>query len=277
MKRPVGKASICSTSAYSEGGRQGHMRSTVKQTAAASILPATDRESGVPLYLQLAAAMRQRIHRGDLAPGSKIPSLGDLQTEFGVARVTVRQAMDRLEREGLISRHKGKGTFVKSNGGDRHWLHLATQWESLLASIRDNQPTQIPIDDPPPLPSLGECDARTAAEYVFLRSVQARDGDPYALVNVHLAKDIYDRDPETFQTHAALPTLADMKGVTVIKARQILLIGAADPYTANMLRIPLNTPTAEAHWTVVDEKNRAIYVAQVTYRGDCVKLMIDFL
>ena len=76
--------------------------------------------------------MRDRIHRGNFPPGSKIPSLDDLQTEFGVARVTVRQAMDRLEREGLISRHKGKGTFVKSNGGDRHWLHLETQWESLI-------------------------------------------------------------------------------------------------------------------------------------------------
>jgi GntR family transcriptional regulator len=124
---------------------------------------------------------------------------------------------------------------------------------------------------------LEECSARPALEYVFLRSIQARDGDPYALVNVHLAKDIYDRDPEKFQTHAILPTLADMKDVTVIKARQTLLIGAADPYTANMLRIPLNTPTAEAHWTVLDEKNRAIYVAQVTYRGDCIKLMIDFM
>lgn len=251
--------------------------STERKIAAASMLPATDRGSGVPLYLQLATAVRQRIHCGNLPPGTKIPSLGDLQTEFGVARVTVRQAMDRLEREGLISRHKGKGTFVKSNGGDRHWLHLATQWESLLDSIRGNQPTQIPVDASPPLPSLGEYDATPALEYVFLRSVQARDGDPYALVNVHLAKDIYDRDPERFQTHAVLPTLADMNDVTVIKARQTLLIGAADPYTANMLRIPLNTPTAEAHWTVVDEKNRAIYVAQVTYRGDCVKLMIDFL
>jgi GntR family transcriptional regulator len=154
---------------------------------------------------------------------------------------------------------------------------LATQWESLLDSIRDNQPTQISIDHSPPLPSLGDCDATPALEYVFLRSVQARDGDPYAVVNVHLAKDIYDRDPERFQTRAVLPTLADMNDVKVIKARQTLLIGAADPYTANMLRIPLNTPTAEAHWTVLDEKNRAIYVAQVTYRGDCVKLMIDFL
>src|SRR5262249_59230162 len=125
--------------------------------------------------------------------------------ELGGARVTVRKARDRREGKGLISRHKGKGTFVKSNGGDRHWLHLATQWESLLDSIRGNQPTQIPIDDPPPLPSLGECDATPALEYVFLRSVQARDGDPYALVNVHLAKDIYDRDPQRLQSHAVLP------------------------------------------------------------------------
>src|SRR5262249_62342271 len=135
------------------------MRPTERKTPAASMLSQTSRGSGVPPYLQLAAAVRQRIHCGNLPPGSKIPSLGDLKGEFGVARVTVRQAMDRLEREGLISRHKGKGTFVKSNGGDRHWLHLATQWESLLDSIRGNQPTQIPIDDPPSLPSLGECDA----------------------------------------------------------------------------------------------------------------------
>ena len=252
------------------------MRSAEK-IATGPILQATDRASGVPLYLQLAAAMRERIHRGSLPPGSKIPSLDNLQTEFGVARVTVRQAMDRLEREGLISRHKGKGTFVKSNGGDRHWLHLETQWESLLHSIRDNLPTRIPVDDPPPLPSLGECGAKPALAYEFLRSIQAHDGDPYALVNVHLAKDIYDRAPESFLSRAVLPTLADMKDVIVIKARQTLLIGAADPYTANMLHIPLNTPTAEAHWTVVDESNRAIYVAQVTYRGDCIKLMIDFL
>src|SRR5919197_1566049 len=194
-----------------------HMRSTGDL---APSLPAADRASGVPLYLQLAAAVRQRIYRGNLPPGSKIPSLGALQTEFGVARVTVRQAMDRLEREGLIIRHKGKGTFVKSNGCDRHWLHLATQWESLLDSIRDNQPTQISIDHSPAPPSLGDSDATPALEYVFLRSVQARDGDPYSVVNVHLAKDIYDRDPERFQTRAVLPTLADMNDVRVIKARQ---------------------------------------------------------
>src|SRR5262245_432464 len=119
--------------------------STERKIAAASMLPATDRGSGVPLYLQLATAVRQRIHCGNLPPGTKIPSLGDLQTEFGVARVTVRQAMDRLEREGLISRHKGKGTFVKSNGGDRQRPQLSTQRGSLWAPTRDKQPPKAAV------------------------------------------------------------------------------------------------------------------------------------
>jgi len=248
-----------------------------KDKKSATVSAATDRKSGIPLYLQLASAIRQRIQSGRLPAGSTVPSLSELQVEFGVARVTVRQAMDRLEREGLISRQKGRGTFVTSNGGDRHWLHLSTQWESLLRSIRDNRPIQVQVENPSPAPPLGDTGAKPAKEYVFLRSIQAHEGDPYAFVSIHLAKDIYDRNPKAFRTHAALPTLADMKGVTVMHARQTLLIGAADPYVANMLQIPLNTPTAEAHWTVIDEKNRVIYVGQVTYRGDCIKLMIDYL
>jgi GntR family transcriptional regulator len=238
------------------------------------MFPATDRGSGIPLYLQLAAAIRQRIKRGDLPEGAKVPRLQDLQAEFGVARVTVRQAMDRLEREGLVSRQIGRGTFVKSNGGDRHWLRLTTQWELLLSELRNNSPEHVAVDAPPPLPPLADSDAKPASAYVYMRNVQGRDGEPYALVNVHLAKEIYDRDPEKFRSRAVLPTVADM--VKVTRARQTLVIGSADPYTANLLRIPLNTPTAETHWTVLDERKTAVYVAHVIYRGDCIKLMIDF-
>lgn len=238
----------------------------------------TDRKSGVPLYLQLAAAIRQRIERGDLSEGSLVPSLKALQSEFGVSRITVRQAMDRLEGEGLISRHKGKGTFVISNGAERHWLHLRTQWESLLRELRQNFPTQIAVDDPPPLPPL-DPGVIAADDYIFLRSVQGRDNanDPYAVVNVHLAREVYERDPQKFQTRSILPTLADMKDLRVTRARQTLLISSADPYTAALLQVPLNTPTAEAHWVVLDDRRVAIYVGHVTYRGDCIKMMIDFL
>src|SRR4051812_38071752 len=69
-------------------------------------------KSAVPRYLQLADLLRQRIARGTWPRDHRLPSLEMLMVEFGVARVTVRQAIDVLAREGLLSPQQGRGTFV---------------------------------------------------------------------------------------------------------------------------------------------------------------------
>jgi DNA-binding transcriptional regulator YhcF (GntR family) len=66
----------------------------------------------VPLYVQLADLFRQRIAKGVWKEGDKLPSLEQLVGEFEVARVTVRQAIDRLARDGLVLPQRGRGTFV---------------------------------------------------------------------------------------------------------------------------------------------------------------------
>lgn len=53
-----------------------------------------------------------RIHRGDWKPGDLIPGEHELQDTFRLSRTTVRQAMQELEREGFVTRHRGRGTFV---------------------------------------------------------------------------------------------------------------------------------------------------------------------
>src|SRR5437016_6183600 len=72
------------------------------------LLKAYDR-SRVPLYIQVAAVMRQRIERQQWRPGEKISTLAELEHEFEVARVTVRQAVDILRQEGLLHCHQGRG------------------------------------------------------------------------------------------------------------------------------------------------------------------------
>lgn len=62
-------------------------------------------------------ALRERIVRGDLAPGTKLPSHRDLAVTFGVAPMTVRQVLGRLEDEGLVLRQLGRGTFVQAPDG----------------------------------------------------------------------------------------------------------------------------------------------------------------
>ena len=242
-----------------------------------SELASTYQRSRIPLYVQLADALRRRIEDGRWEPSQKISTLEELEKEFQVARVTVRQAVDLLQKEGLVRRQQGRGTFVAERIRDRRWLKLETTWPALIATIKDNVPRMIPVKDPPAMPRLREDDGRPAPDYVFLRSLQFREREPYAIVSLHLARHIYERDPDAFRTHTALPILASFDDLKIANAHQTLVIGSADTEVAGLLEIALNAPTAECHCVVVDAQGVAIYVAEIIYRGDCVKLHIDLL
>src|SRR6516165_7708549 len=96
--------------------------------------------SRIPLYIQVASVMRRRIETNQWVPGQKISTLVELEREFEVARVTIRQAIDILRQEGLLHAHQGRGTFVAEKPPSRHWLELATDWAILIDSIKDNVP-----------------------------------------------------------------------------------------------------------------------------------------
>ena len=67
-----------------------------------------------PRTQRVYAALRERILGGELAPGAKLASHLELAAQFGVAPMTVRQVLGRLEAEGLVSRQSGRGTFVQA-------------------------------------------------------------------------------------------------------------------------------------------------------------------
>ncbi|MEO3922726.1 winged helix-turn-helix domain-containing protein [Micromonosporaceae bacterium B7E4] len=72
-----------------------------------------DPGSGVPAWRQMADDLRQRILRGEFAPGQRLPSEPDLGHEYGVGRTTVRRAVAALRAEGLIVVQHGWGTRVR--------------------------------------------------------------------------------------------------------------------------------------------------------------------
>ena len=121
--------------------------------------------------------MRRRIETEQWQPGTKIPTLVELEREFQVARVTVRQAVDILRGEGLLRAQQGRGTFASEQSADRHWFKLATTWDVLIEQIRHNVLKPIKVSDPPRFPTLREGEGEPADKYVFLRSVQYKDYD----------------------------------------------------------------------------------------------------
>ncbi len=73
---------------------------------------AIDRRAEVPIGVQVAWALRARIHDGRLAPGQRLPGLRDLAQALKVNANTVRAVYQRLEHEGMIESQQGSGTYV---------------------------------------------------------------------------------------------------------------------------------------------------------------------
>ena len=71
-----------------------------------------DHDAATPLWQQLADILRKQIERGKLPSGRVIPSETTLMQQHGLARGTVRKAIDALAEEGLVVRVQGRGTFV---------------------------------------------------------------------------------------------------------------------------------------------------------------------
>ncbi|MBP0589492.1 GntR family transcriptional regulator [Paraburkholderia sp. LEh10] len=74
--------------------------------------PTFEIDSPIPLYRQIKDTLRVGILSGEYAPHSRMPSESELQTMFAVSRITIRQALGDLEKEGLIFKVHGKGSFV---------------------------------------------------------------------------------------------------------------------------------------------------------------------
>ena len=83
-----------------------------------------DKNSPIPLYYQIVEQVKEQIATGELTDGARLPSERELSEQAGVSRMTVRQAITTLQREGLIEVRQGVGAFVTPPKRTYDALHL---------------------------------------------------------------------------------------------------------------------------------------------------------
>src|SRR5688500_7035983 len=90
-----------------------------------------------PLYQQIIDRVKREVAAGRLTPGSPLPSFRALAEELLVSLITVKRAYEELEREGIIFRRQGLGTFVSERGHDKtRAAQRASAKESIAAGVR---------------------------------------------------------------------------------------------------------------------------------------------
>ena len=221
--------------------------------------------------------MRQRIESGYWRQGDKISTIEELEKEFGMARVTIRQAIEILREEGLLAARQGRGTFVLELPKEKHWFNLANDLESHAEKVRDNLLRIVNIQEAAPLPVIHDDEGSPASGYTHIRSVQYNDDGPFSVVNLYLSSEIYSRDKKRFTRQPALPRILEMKDIKIRHAFQTVTIGVAGLETSELLKVGLGEPTADSRLVLVDDAGVVIYVAEFHYHRNCFSLRRDLL
>ena len=232
-----------------------------------------------PLYLQVASIFRRNIERGVWPSGKQLPALEVLVEQLGVSRATVRQSFGLLEREGLIRRSRGTGTFVNENLPRKVRLALPRTWAETVALSNALGTTTLMESSagvmlPPAL--AADCDADHSGHYQYLRRIHTTNTGPFCYSEVYLDHDIYRRHASRYRHSTVAPILDALYRDRLTHARQFLSIIEAGSDSAEALQLPLSSPVAELRRLACID-NRVIYYARLEIPTRYVQIEFDLL
>ena len=231
----------------------------------ANLLKAVDK-GRTPLFIRVYQLLRKRLEAGEWVLGAQVPTIEQLMAEYDVSRATIREALSQLEREGLISRSRGRGTHVTGTLKDERWLILPTDWHGLVKHIDSLDARVEEIESGPGTPRLAAGEGIAARAYWRARRVNySQKGAPYSLTTILLARDVFRQTPRMFSRKAILPILASIRHGAIVSARQRMMISTADVDTAGHLEIEVGAPVAEVRRVACDADDRVIYLADILY------------
>jgi GntR family transcriptional regulator len=229
--------------------------------------------SAVSRYIQLATLFRRRIESGAWPVGQQIPTVEELAAEYGVARATVRQALDSISDEGLIERFRAKGTFVTQQPQQKLWCEVPTNWSGLLLSTPDTKIEILDVTGPTQPRNVLHDIGTLAPTYRRWRRRHSRDGQRYYFGDAYIDQRVAKRLPKNaFAKKTTLRALQDVDGLDLADVRQTITVGSADVEISDLLDIPLNAPVAFVYRTAVDSAGTIVFVGDGVYRGDVIRL-----
>jgi GntR family transcriptional regulator len=229
-----------------------------------------DRDSRLPLYFQLKQWLVDQIERGNWQPGDMLPTEQQLQQQYELSRTTVRQALRELVVEGLITRYRGRGTFVAkpkiSHSPEPHlsltnyllqqgmrpgWKVLSREWVPASPEVSD----RLQIEP--------------GTRVYCLRRLRLANEEPIGyhvtFVSPHFSEAI---DESAITEGGSLRYLRRQNHLGGSRADRILEAVPASEEEATLLRVRRGTPMLLIRRLVASKEGQPIEDFRGVYRGD---------
>ncbi|WP_306327654.1 GntR family transcriptional regulator [Streptomyces venezuelae] len=224
----------------------------------------------LPLWYQVSQSLRASILGRAPDASLRLPTEEQLAAHYGVSVLTMRQALKELEEEGLISRHRRRGTFIEPGARRSTPRRLLGSIDAIVAQQSGERTTVLGHGAEPVPGELAEHfpDLTEVVAYRRLRR-DGESGEPTNwaenAVRPELAAAI---DPADLERWPMTKVLRDVVGVRISRITDTVEARLADPETAGLLQVPLLSPILHYTGVTYDEDGRVVDVARIRYRGD---------
>lgn len=228
---------------------------------------------------QVYLVLRDRIAAGRLGADAVLPGEQALAAEHGVSRVTVRRALAELEREGLIARRRGAGTFVLGAGGAKPIVaDFSDVFANLLAMGRQTAVRLLEFGYREPPAAVAQALRLGPGERTqFSVRVRLIDGQPFSYLTTHVPERIGVTYSEADLAARPLLALLERSGVEIDRATQEITAALAGPEVAAQLDVDVGSPLIGTTRTVFAADGSGVEHLSALYRPDRYALRMEMI
>ncbi|MBI5829640.1 MAG: GntR family transcriptional regulator [Chloroflexi bacterium] len=233
---------------------------------------------GVPLYVQIAESLLDRIEAGELAPGHRLPAERELSQTLGVNRMTLRQALHSLEMQGLLVRRQGAGTYVtEAKKIERQAGKLVPFTKGMTQRGYEPGAKVLSVEQRPADSAIAkELGLRTSDAVYDIHRLRLINQEPAMLETFYLPVARFARlDQFDLAKRSVYEILETEYGVTISRARQSLEPVVAAEYEARLLKIKIGAPLMLETRLAFDDRGRPVEYGRDLYRGDRFRFVTE--
>lgn len=265
------KLAVAAHDTPDDSGALARQQAALEQIAGVNL----DRFHPVPLYHQLAEAISNLIRGGVLIPGDRLPAERDLAELVGMSRMTARQALAQLERNGDIVVRHGIGTFVSSPKVTYDALHLQGFTESALADGFTVSTRVVRLEIGPASPAVAEqLGLKPGASVVKIARKRFVDQTPLLFETSYLVAERFGALVDADLSKNSLYDLLEQRfGVRLSHADEAIEAGLAGD-EAEHLDLPAHQPVLVLSGVAFDG-DQPIEAFRSVYLADRVRLTIS--
>jgi len=232
-----------------------------------------ERWSAVPLYQQLFEILREEIVSGRLKADQRVATEFELMRRFGVSRTTVRQTIARLRQEGLISVHRGKGTFVGRGKIEPELSALTGFVEDMQALGLTASAKVLGVENVKAPARVAESLAVPGGELVTkVTRIRLAEAVPvsfeYSFLPLELGRRVAE---ENLEVSPIFSLFEDKYGIALGEALYRIEAARATRAVALALEIERGAPVLAIERTTYSAAGRPVDFEQMFYRGDRIR------